>query len=428
VTAGVGGRAPALAPFRVRSFRFQWPADLATSWAFEMEALILGWYVLVATGSVQQLVIFGALAWVGSLFSPLFGLASDRIGARALLCATRGIYALQSALLMALALGDALEPWHVFAISAVAGLLRPSDMGMRSMLVGQTMRPELLMGALGISRTTTDTAKIAGALAGTGGVALLGMGPAYVAVTALYVVAFLCTLGVAGAPRRAAQPQLQPRAAEVRAHPLAGLHQGMRYVWESPALLAAFTLAFLANLLAFPFFMGLLPYAAKDVYGIGQAGLGYLAAAFSAGALAGSLLLGSGRLRLRAGRTVLWSVAAWFVALLLFGQTRSTAPGLALLFAAGFVQSLCMTPLAAVMLRTSSEEMRGRVMGFRMLAIWGLPLGLLAAGPVIDRFGYAASTLAYAVLGLAATLAIGWRWRDTLWQRTAASNALPGRL
>jgi hypothetical protein len=27
-------------------------------------------------------------------------------------------------------------------------------------------------------------------------------------------------------------------------------------------------------------------------------------------------------------------------------------------------------------------------MGMRMLAIWGLPLGLLAAGPIIARFGY----------------------------------------
>lgn len=275
------------------------------------------------------------------------------------------------------------------------------------------------MGALGISRTTNDSARIAGALAGTGGVALLGMGAAYVAVTGLYVIAFLCTLGVAGAPARANPAP----AAGSGAHPLAGLLQGARYIRESPTLLAAFFLAFLANLLAFPFFMSLLPYAAKDVYGIGQAGLGYLAAAFSAGALAGSLLLGSGRLRLRAGRTVLWSVAAWFVALLLFGQTRSPGAGLALLFAAGFVQSLCMTPLAAMMLRASSDDMRGRVMGFRMLAIWGLPLGLLAAGPLIDRFGYSAATLAYAVLGLAATFAIGRRWRAALWRRSSVANA-----
>ena len=46
-------RSPSLAPFSVRSFRFQWPADLATSWAIEMEVLILGWYVLVESGSVM---------------------------------------------------------------------------------------------------------------------------------------------------------------------------------------------------------------------------------------------------------------------------------------------------------------------------------------------------------------------------------------
>ena len=42
----------ALAAFRTRSFRFQWPADLCTAWALEMETLILGWYVLTETGSV----------------------------------------------------------------------------------------------------------------------------------------------------------------------------------------------------------------------------------------------------------------------------------------------------------------------------------------------------------------------------------------
>ena len=138
----VATRSPALAPFGVRSFRFQWPADLATSWAFEMEALILGWYVLTATGSVQQLVLFGSLAWLGSLFSPFFGIAADRVGHRVLLCATRGIYAALAATLAALTLAGRLEPWHVFAIAAVVGLLKPSDMVMRQALVAQTMRPE----------------------------------------------------------------------------------------------------------------------------------------------------------------------------------------------------------------------------------------------------------------------------------------------
>ena len=52
---GLTARVPALAPFQVRSFRYQWPADLLASWAFEMEGVILGWFVLVSTGSVLAL-------------------------------------------------------------------------------------------------------------------------------------------------------------------------------------------------------------------------------------------------------------------------------------------------------------------------------------------------------------------------------------
>lgn len=406
------GRAPALAPFGVRSFRFQWPADLATSWAFEMEALILGWYVLVATGSVQYLVIIAALAWVGTLFSPWLGIVGDRIGVRPLLCATRAIYALLAGVLAGLTLSGALVPWHVFVVSALAGLLRPSDMAMRHVLVAHTMRPDTLIGALAISRTTSDTARIVGALAGTGGVALIGMGPAYAVVTAMYVAAFVLSLGVAAQPK-----------SQAHADTLASLKQAVHYVWRKPDLLGAFGIAFLVNLLAFPFFLGLLPYVAKDVYAVGQSGLGYLAMAFWTGALVGSLVVGANRVPLPAARVMLWTTVVWFGTILLFGQTASLGPGLALLFASGFVQSFCLTPLAAVMLRSSSEEMRGSVMGIRMLAIWGLPLGLLAAGPIIEQLGYAACTLIYSGLGLAATVAIGYRWRRALWDRSAAANS-----
>src|SRR3989442_3376755 len=405
----VTGRAGHLAPFGVRSFRFQWPADLAASWAFEMEVLILGWYILITTGSVEQLVIFAALAWLGALFSPFFGVAADRVGHRALLCATRGIYALLAAVLLALTVSGALAPWHVFAIAAVAGLMKPSDMVMRQALIAQTMRPDALLGALAISRTTSDTAKIAGALAATAGVALIGMAAAYAVVTALYIAAFLLSLGVAGSPQRRRQGS--------GAHPRARLAQGFRYVWTKPDLLGAFSIAFLVNLLAYPFFLGLLPYVAKDVYASGQAGLGYIAAAFAFGALAGSLVVGANRLPLRPARAMLAGGRAWLAAILLFGQIQLMAGGIALLFVAGLVQSLCLIPLAAVMLRSSADEMRGRVMGMRQLAVWGLPLGLLAAGAIITRFGFAATTLLYAGLGLAAILAIGYRWRRALWDR-----------
>ena len=405
-------RAPALAPFRVRSFRFQWPADLATSWAYEMEALILGWYILATTGSVQLLVVVGALAWLGSLFAPFFGIAGDRIGVRTLLCMTRGAYALLAALLAWLTLSARLEPWHVLVVAGLAGVMKPSDMAMRHVLVGHTMPAGALMGALAISRTTSDTARIFGAIAGTGGVVLVGMGQAYAGVGLIYVGAFLLSLGVAPV-----------HASAARANVLAGLKEGVRYVWDKPDLLGAFSIAFLVNFLAYPFFLGLLPYVAKNVYGMDQTGLGWLAGSFALGALAGSLVVSANRLPLRAARVMLLSSALWFVLILVFGQLRSAGAGIAMLFLVGFVQSFCMTPIAAVMLRASSEQMRGRVMGIRMLAIWGLPLGLVASGPIIAGVGFAATTLIYGGLGLAATIVIGYRWQQALWQKTAAANA-----
>ncbi|HYR32912.1 MAG TPA: hypothetical protein VEQ87_01350, partial [Burkholderiales bacterium] len=151
--------------------------------------------------------------------------------------------------------------------------------------------------------------------------------------------------------------------------------------------------------------------------------LGYLAAAFATGALLGSVIVSASRVPLAAGRAMLISAAAWFVAILLFGQTHHLATGLVLLFIAGLVQSFCMTPLAAVMLRSASEEMRGRVMGIRMLAVWGLPAGLLLAGPLIERFGYSATTVLYGGLGLVLTIATGYRLRAALWHRSAPANA-----
>src|SRR5579862_5718321 len=92
-----------LAPFRVRSFRFQFPADLATSWGIEMENLVLGWYILVETGSVLLLSLFWALQYLGTLLAPLFGMAGDRIGHRRVLCAMRIAYTAVALVTMMLA-------------------------------------------------------------------------------------------------------------------------------------------------------------------------------------------------------------------------------------------------------------------------------------------------------------------------------------
>jgi MFS family permease len=397
-----------MTPFRVRSFRFQWPADLATSWAFEMETLILGWYVLVETGSVLMLTVFASLQYVGTLLSPMFGVVGDRIGQRNVLSVMRATYATLATVLMLFALTDVLTPVHVLIVAAAAGLVRPSDLGVRLALVGETMPRAHWMAAMSLQRITHDSARIAGALSGAGLVALLGMGTAYGMVASLYAISLLLTLKTGGA-RRASEPAASTS-------PWRDLREGLAYVWATPQLLAMMCLAFLLNLTAFPLFIGLLPYVAKEVYGAEQTTLGYMVAAGSLGAMLGSLVLSRHGAFFNPARLMIVCAAAWLGVLLVFAQIRDPAAGIVVLAFAGFAQSMGLVPMATLLLRNAGEQFRGRIMGIRMLAIYGNLPGLLIAGPLIANFGYAATATLYCALGLAFTLVIALHWRTALWR------------
>ena len=413
-------RPSALAPFRIRNYRFQWPADLLTSWAFEMETLILGWYVLVETRSVVLLTVFASLTYIGTLIAPMFGVVGDRIGHRDLLAMMRATYAVLAGTLMTLALTGYLTPLHVFVIVAIMGLVRPSDLGVRGALVATIMPHDQLIGAISISRTTMDTARIAGALSGAGLFASLGMGPAYMAIVCLYVAATLLTLCVV-APSKPHPVDAAADGALARS-PLRDLREGVAYVWTTPRMRAAVWIAFLANLTAYPLSNGLLPYIARDIYGTDQTGLGYLSASFAVGSLVGSILL-SVIGGIRVARLMIGATIMWYAALLVFVQVQSLPAAIACLWLAGFAQSLTMISIAVILMRTASEHFRGRVMGVRMLAIYSLPLGLLAAGSLIDGIGFAATGTLYAAAGLALMLAIVLHWRADLWHLHAPANA-----
>ncbi len=415
-------RWPFLAPFASRSFRFQWPADLCTAWALEMETLILGWYVLVQTGSVLLLTVFGALQFVGTLASPLLGTLGDRLGLRRVLASMRFAYAALAGVILLLAASGQLSPWAVLAVAGVAGLIRPSDIGMRTALVGATVPAQHLMAAMGISRTSMDSAKVAGALVGAGVVAVFGMVVAYAAITLIHLAGALLTLQAdSGWHVQHAEPG---QAAPPRPSPWRELREGLAYIWHTPLLLAAMAVAALVNLTAFPFSGGLMPYIARDVFQFDQRGLGWLVASFAGGALAGSLLMGALGGRLRPGRTMLLACVAWFLCLFGFVATRQPAPAMVLLAAAGAAQSTSMLALSMLLLRSSDQRFRGRIMGVRMLAIYPLPLGLLMAGALIPRIGYGWTAHLMLGAGLLLALLIALAWRRHLWRADAPGNAL----
>lgn len=410
---------PALLPFQVRSFRLQWPADLLTSLAFEMEALILAWYILVTTGSVVMLTVLGALQFLGTLIAPMMGVLGDRIGHRTLMIGLRIIYGTLATILASLIFAGLTSPTVVLVIAALAGLVRPSDQGIRAALIGDTMPPERMIPALAISRTTADIARIAGAIAGASLFATLGMGIAFLAVVACYVVGALLTFGVSQRPPSTADGVA---AGLQRNSAWRELSEGFAYVRSTPSLLAAAWIAFITNLTAFPICNALLPYVARDIYHTDQVGLGYLVAGFASGALLGSIVLSLASGRVHPARLMIIFGLLWYAVLLAFPHMRSEVGGVIVLFIAGFMQSLCLVSVSIVLVRMSLDKYRGRVMGVRMLAINAMPIGLIVAGALVERIGFGVTSTLYAVIGIVFTLVIGFRWRAEVWRPQAPAN------
>ncbi len=405
---------PTLAPFRVRSYRFQWPADLLTSWAMEMEVIILAWYVLVETGSVVMLTVFGALHQSGTLIAPMMGVVSDRIGPRNLLTGMRLIYATLATTLMVLAFTGALNPIVVLVLVGLLGLVRPSDLGLRAALIADTMPQETLTGSMGFNRITSDTARIAGALTGAGLVAAFGIGPAYVVIASFYAIAaFLTSRTDSAHSKKATEPVTATVTGRVSAW--ADLREGIAYIWNTPSLLAIISFVLLFNLFAFPLTNPLLPYVAREVYGTDQTGLAYLITSIALGAMLGGLIMG--RIALgNLARVMIGCAILWHLLLMVFAQMQTFAGGLAAMFFVGIAQSLAMVSLTVILVRESGSRFRGRVMGVRMLAIYTLPLGLLMSGPLIERLGWTNTATLYAVVGLVISVMIALRWRVALLQ------------
>ena len=416
-------RAPfALGAFGTRSFRFQWAADLFTSWAFEMETLILAWYVMVHTGSVLLLTVFGSLQFFGTLAAPMFGVLGDRMGSRTMLCAMRAAYVALAATLMTLGLSGQLTTAAVFVVAAAAGVLRPNDLVMRNSLIGDTIAPDHLKGALSVSRATVDSARVAGALVGASLSAALGVGLAYVFVTSFYALGLMLTYGVSGG-RPIAEPsdagdrrgRGAARVSLPRASSWRELKDGLVHVWTTPRLLGGTWLAFLVNLAAYPTTNGLLPYVARNVYAIGATGLGTLVASFSFGALLGSLSLVITRGPRYPERFMIVNSVIWFVLLLGFGHVRVIGLGVVMLILIGIVQSFTMISMAVSLLSASDDRFRGRVMGVRTLAVYGLPIGLMTSGALVERIGFPATVTLYSAVGLLFTALIGSKWRASMW-------------
>ena len=152
------------------------------------------------------------------------------------------------------------------------------------------------------------------------------------------------------------------------------VQQGISYVRSEKIIMGLLVIAFIVNLTAFPMNNTLLAVVAKDIMNTGATSLGWLMGAYSFGSLLGSLTIGSISGMGSAGRVMAVGSVLWHVGILVMAYMKWFYPALPVLVLVGMAQSFAMVTMAMMILKYTSTEMRGRVLGLRQLAVYGLSL------------------------------------------------------
>src|SRR5262245_4696254 len=199
----------------------------------------------------------------------------------------------------------------IYALIVLSGVGRAFAQPSTTTLLAQLMTPAEYQNAYAWLVTTGKIAQVAGPAAGGALIALTGEAASSYAVAALANLLFVGAL--------ATMPAVPPAPSLARPG-LADLFGGVAFIRRTPVFLGAITLDLFGVL--FGGAVALLPVYAKDILGVGPAGLGVLRAAPAAGAVAMALVATRLPPWRRPGRIMLIAVGGFGLATIVFGLSR----------------------------------------------------------------------------------------------------------
>jgi MFS family permease len=227
----------------------------------------------------------------------------------------------------------------------------------------QSLLPHIVSGdALRNAITWNSSAQ---EIASISGPALAGILLATKGSSAVYLVQIVCaclTLGCFFAVRYRSEPVADAPAPTAKL-----LLEGMHFVWNNKLILSAISLDLFAVL--FGGATALLPIYAADILHAGARGLGWLRTAPSVGSVTMALVMAhSPRIR-PAGKALLWTVAGFGAATIVFGLSRSLWLSLAMLVLVGAFDNVSVVLRQSLLQTKTPDYVRGRVLAFSSIFI-----------------------------------------------------------
>jgi MFS family permease len=394
-----------LTALRYRNFRLLW-VGLGISFAgsFMQQAAIL-WHVSLLVEPGDKALALGIVGLVRVVpivgFSLFSGVAADVFDRRKLMLVTQIGGALVAAVLAAFAFAGLQSVWPLYVLAAVGAAIGAFDPPSRHALVPMLVPREHLPNALSLNTVMSQMAMVVGPALGGLVIAAGNLGWAYAfnAISFLFVIAALLMMTDVPATDRSsvhARDEISIAAAK----------DGLRFVFRSPILRSTMLLDFFATF--FSSATALLPIFAQDILHVGAEGYGWLYSASAVGAVLGSLAMVPLLPHLnRRGRTLIWAVAGYGLATVVFGFSQSFWLTFACLAVAGASDAVSMVIRNLVRQLETPDAMRGRTVGISMIFFMGGPqLGELEAGLVGNWLGAAFSVVTGGVGCLIATAVI----------------------
>jgi MFS family permease len=332
------------------------------------------------------------------ILSLLGGVVADAIDRRKLQLATQSLMLIFAGILAIVTIAGSESLALIYILTAAISGMAAFDQPARNAMIPNLVKPHEISDAARLNvvmYTVTSVLGpvIAGLILGT-----LGSGAAYLFNALSFIPVVIVLIGL---KRVVMSAPVGPK----REISFSAMFEGLRFVKGSPLLWSTMLVDFFATLLASA--TVLLPVYATDVLKVGATGYGVLSAAPAVGATLGAIVMAQygGRIQ-KQGVVMLWAVAWFGVATIVFGYSTAFWLSLVALAGTGFTDSISAgirSPLRQVL---TPDHLRGRMLSVNMMFFMGGPqLGEFEAGVVARAFGPVISVVTG---GIATVVVVAW--------------------
>jgi MFS family permease len=380
----------AFAVIRVRDFRLFLAYRFFMTAATLMQSVVVGWHIYKLTGNVFALGLIGLAEVIPQVSIALFaGHFADIWNRKKIISYTTFILLLGSAWLSVycipgLSMFEKYGVVPIFITIFLTGLSRGILMPAHSALLGQLVDRKLYANAATWNSTVWHIAAVIGPAVGG---LIYGFTDSelttYVSVFTLFLTASVLITLIKNPPK-----QIKETGEGI----FISIKQGVKFVFDSPILLGAFSLDMFAVL--FGGAVALLPVFAKDILQIGPQGLGILRACPAIGAILMSSYLMFQPPVKKTGRYLLIAVSGFGLCMIGFALSTSFVLSLILLFLSGMFDNVSVVIRGTILQLYTPDEMKGRVASVNSIFIGSSnELGAFESGTAARIMGLVPSVI-----------------------------------